>query len=417
MKQYISLILDKSSSFLGLDVRYFGKNFTWLNGSYLISTGFGFILSIAFANLISKDIFGHYTYVHSLMGTMGFLGLTGMSTAISRAAANKRYSILPQAIATTLLTSIAGTILLAVLALGFSDKALIPAIIVAALVFPFRQISTYAYSFLHGIKEFKRASILSIFPAALSPILLIIALLIEKTSLSLLITLSLLPTTVLGILYTIPIIRKFNIKVDKHLSSKDVIYGLWLSIVDILPAAAIHIDKVIIGILLPPSHLAVYTFALALPNVARDILRNSNHLFLPKLSTISPSQYRKRIWRFLGLFSLLVVGSVLALIVIIPFVFRWFFPSYMESIRLAQLVSLSLLSIPSILFTTYFDAKADLKSTVTLNIVYFIFLVGSLFLFMKFLGLGVLGAVYAKISTRLLTGITSSLIYFTKYKN
>jgi hypothetical protein len=36
---------------------------------------------------------------------------------------------------------------------------------------------------------------------------------------------------------------------------------------------------------------------------------------------------------------------------------------------------------------------------------------------MKFLGLGVLGAVYAKISTRLLTGITSSLIYFTKYKN
>jgi O-antigen/teichoic acid export membrane protein len=134
MSQYLTIFLNKTTSFLKLDVRYFGKNFTWTSIAEVVGVFMNFFLALAFAHFLSKDAFGHYTYVQSWFFTFGFFGLTGMGTAISKAAAEGRVAIYSQAIALTLISGVGGTIMLVILAMGFSDKALVFPLLIAAFI-------------------------------------------------------------------------------------------------------------------------------------------------------------------------------------------------------------------------------------------------------------------------------------------
>src|ERR1041384_6093938 len=101
--------LHKSENLLQTDITYLLKGGFWLSASQVIATLSGFLMSIAFANLISKEAFGIYKYALSVAGIIGALSLTGMGTAVTRSVA-KGFESLRQGFRTNLKWSLGITV-------------------------------------------------------------------------------------------------------------------------------------------------------------------------------------------------------------------------------------------------------------------------------------------------------------------
>src|SRR3989344_764495 len=79
--------LKRSEKITKTDMIYLAKGHFWLIVGQILSSISAFLLSIAFANLLPKEIYGSYKYVLSIAGVLSVFTLTGMSAAISQAAA------------------------------------------------------------------------------------------------------------------------------------------------------------------------------------------------------------------------------------------------------------------------------------------------------------------------------------------
>ena len=75
------------SSKVGLDLPYFIKGGFWLSVGQFFGTLKGFILSIVFANLLSKEVFGEYSFAMTVLGIAGVFALPGMGVAVVQAVA------------------------------------------------------------------------------------------------------------------------------------------------------------------------------------------------------------------------------------------------------------------------------------------------------------------------------------------
>src|SRR3989344_3617190 len=84
------------------DAVYVAKSGFWLSLGQIFSSGLAFLLSIFFANYVSKDIYGQYKFVLSITGILGALSLTGMGTIVIQAVARGAEGILKDAVKTTL---------------------------------------------------------------------------------------------------------------------------------------------------------------------------------------------------------------------------------------------------------------------------------------------------------------------------
>ena len=80
-------IRKKAEAYLQTDVRYILSGGIWLTMGQVISSGSSFLLSIAFANLLSKEVYGEYKYIISLFGLLGALSLSGLGTSITGSSA------------------------------------------------------------------------------------------------------------------------------------------------------------------------------------------------------------------------------------------------------------------------------------------------------------------------------------------
>ena len=86
-KKFSALLVHRTESFIKTDLVYFLKGGFWINSNYIINSFFFLILSILFANFVSKDIFGIYKYIISITAIAGVFSLTGMNVAVMRAVA------------------------------------------------------------------------------------------------------------------------------------------------------------------------------------------------------------------------------------------------------------------------------------------------------------------------------------------
>ncbi|HEY4510903.1 MAG TPA: oligosaccharide flippase family protein, partial [Candidatus Paceibacterota bacterium] len=69
------------------DMLYLAKGGFWITLGQGISTIAGLALAVGFANLISKEVYGTYSFILSLAGVISVLTLTGTRTAMTQAVA------------------------------------------------------------------------------------------------------------------------------------------------------------------------------------------------------------------------------------------------------------------------------------------------------------------------------------------
>ncbi|HIQ39518.1 MAG TPA: polysaccharide biosynthesis protein, partial [Methanothermococcus okinawensis] len=87
LKERVYLLAKRYSAKVGLDLPYFIKGGFWLSSGQFFSTLKGFILSVVLANILSRESFGEYSFVISILGIAGAFALPGMSFAIIQSVA------------------------------------------------------------------------------------------------------------------------------------------------------------------------------------------------------------------------------------------------------------------------------------------------------------------------------------------
>ncbi len=362
-------LLRWSERFFKTDMVYLSQGGFWLSVGQAVSIGSSFLLSIAFANFLPKEVYGNYKFILSATSILGGFSLSGMGQAVIQGVAQKKDGVLKDAINESLRWSIITVAIAGVIFIYYwlnDNRVLSWAFLITGLTTPI--INSYGLygGFLNGRREFKVGSSLAMISQVLGVIVLIITAMFFHNALYLVLANFAINTLVaIGFYFYVLRTYKPNPITDHSL----VAYGKHVSLINFLGTIASQLDKILIFHYLGAIQLAIYAFATAIPEQIRGSYKNLFNLALPKYSAKEGELKSSIIDKTLRL-TVMTVGVVLTYMVFAPFIYKFFFPKYLESISYSQWYILGLITIPGLtLFNTYFQVKKETKILYQINIV------------------------------------------------
>lgn len=391
---------------------YLAKGGFWIGIGQVVSSLSTFGLAVAFANLLPPEVYGTYKYALGLAGMFAVFTLPGNATALSRAVARGNDGNLRTATRERILWSIAGLFVALALALYYflaGNYLLASASVIIACTLPIFDTFTLYAAFLTGKKDFKTQTLYHAITQGVS-----VAVLITTTfftdNLIILLLAYFLPLAAIRYLFYRTTVGRIadDARIDPAMST----YGKHLSAMNVLNSIASNIDKLLLWHFLGPIQLAVYAFAIAIPEQMKGPLKGMGELVLPKFSGKSPEEvaralpgFWKKMWMYTG--ALCVVS--LSYVLIAPIIFSVFFPLYMDSVLYSQLFALSIPAAASIVPLAVLSAQKKTGAQYFLNIAQP--LIQTLLFFLLIPPWGIMGAIVAWIAGRyaatLLTVITT----------
>jgi len=402
-------LLRKSERFTKTDMVYLTKGGFWLSLSQVISSIFALILSIVFAHTISQETFGTYKFVLSTAGIITSFALSGLGNAAIRSVARGYEGDFLK----VFFISLKWDILLCLSGLTISTYYFIQgnmllgkAFLIVGCLAPLLD-SLEMYTVLPSAKrDFRWLSLTSMVRTTITSSGLIITLFLTKNPLIIIFSYFLLHSiTVLVIFITTH--RSFK---QNHRTENDTLkLGTHLSFLGCLTSFADKIDQILLFHYFGPVQLAIYNYAVAIPNNISSFTKNIGTLAMPKYAVINKDQARSTIFRK----SLVIFLYGLPIVIIYYFlshlVFQTFFPQYMDSIFYSQVYALALF-INGSLPIAFLDAHRAIKEKYILNLSSSIFKIIAMLLGLYFFGL--IGLIISRIISKLFGLILSWFLIF-----
>ena len=361
MKNKLYLLLRKSEKYFKTDMVYLVAGGFWLTSAQFISSASVFLLAIVFANLIPKETYGTYKYVLSVTGVLALVTLKGMDSAVTYGASRGIEGVFFPALKAKIKwgsLTILGSILLSGYYYLNGNNALAEAFFLISFFLPFVDTLGIYANFLQGKKLFRISSIYGIITQIGSTAIIIVGLFFTK-NLIVILFIYFASWTSFRLFFFLRTIKKFppNDKYDLSILS----YGKHSSIVNMLDALITSIDGLLIFHYLGPVELAVYSFAIAPVSQIRSLFSNIPTLAIPRLATRHSKDIdlviKKRV------LILLIIGILLSLAYILSaeYIYRLFFPKYLEAVFFSQLFSIAIaLSLPQVVFGAAVSSKITL---------------------------------------------------------
>lgn len=367
--QFLRLI-KWSEGVFKTDMTYLARNGFWLTIGQFVALASSFILSIVFANTLPKEVYGNYKFILSATGILGAMSLTGLGTVVTQAVAGGKDGILNRAIRTQLKWS--SIVFIAALGIGIyyflnGNHGLFYAFIIAGLAAPIINAYGLYGSFLTGKKDFKSNTLYWSITQIISVALLIIISITTKNALALIFT-YFASSALMSFFFYRHIIRTrtFNAEEDDSL----ITYGIHISAMNVFGTIANQLDKILVFHYLGALNLAVYSFSLALPEQIKGSFKNLFNLALPKYASVDHIHMRKSIIKKIWQLTSYTILLVIAYILVAPFIYKLFFPKYLDSVWYSQIYALGLIAIPAIsLFGTYFQLRKKTDVLYKLSII------------------------------------------------
>lgn len=330
---------------------YVAESSFWSTISFSVTSALSFILVIAFANLLPREAYGTYKYIMSLAGSLGFLTLTGMNTAVTQAVARGHNGIVKYSVRLQLrwnLLFVAGLLILAGYYLIQDNRLFAITLGILAFSLPFTAAFNTYGAFLAGKKEFKKGAIYAVVSSSIYVVVMLSALFLTK-NLAILVAVYAFGNLLPAILIYFHIIKLYRLEGWEKKQEQDLFrYGGHLSIVNIFSTISQYIDKIVVFRYLGAVQLAIYALAIAAPERLRGLTKNISSILLPKLSSktltdIKPVFYQRT-------FQGMAVGALISLVYILlaPLFFKLLLPQYLDSIRYSQVFSINFIfTIPA----------------------------------------------------------------------
>ncbi len=394
-----------------LDLNYFISGSFWLTLKQIIVISTGFLISVLLANYLSKETFGQYSFITSILSVATIFGLPGLSQYVIKNLSQNKDGIYFDSLKEVFKWSFLGSLLLFSVAIygemngnNYGSKIFL----LLGIIFPIYSISNYCLVFFTGKKNFEIVSKISIFQSLLLTIGLSFGI-INNYSLFWLIVLTIIPNLLLNY-FTLIFVKKY-LK-NKKSSIKEIKEGKKFSISQGFSMIGLKVDSLIIAFLLGFEELAIFTIITLLPNQLKTLTNIFTPLILPKITSNKKTKKININQYFKYLLYLSIVLIIFYSIFAYP-IFKIFYPKYLDYILLSIIFNLSFITFPSFILSNYlikmkktnFLIKKDVYSTI------FLIFCSTIFIYI----LGLLGAIIARILYRTFNfGII--LYYYNKTK-
>lgn len=400
-----------SEKYTKTDMVYLAKGGSWLTFRQIISSASVFFLSLIFANYLSPDTYGIYKYVLSLGILISAASLSGLGVALSRSASHNQDLSLKIAFRENLVWSIPSCLL----SLGMSiyyylmgNNTLAVSLIFIAILSPLSNSGQLYNAFLQGKKDFKNSSIFDAIGAGVNFIALVIALILTSNPLGIIFA-YFFSSAIYNLIIYLYIRRTYQLN---NVSDPNLIsYSKHLSVMSILSIVATQIDKIFVFQQLGAVDLAIYTFAIAIPEQIKGLLKIFPSLAFPKFTNRSIKEIQKTILPKLFQFVLLTIVISLIFMVASPYIYQFFFPRYLASVPYSIIFGLSLFTAASTISVTVLKAHQAQKELYINTIVSYTSQIIIVFLAVYFWGLW--GAIIGTMISRLIALIIPTILIYT----
>jgi len=368
-KKIIYNLLRKSQKFTGTDNVYIAKHGSYLTIGNVIGVVASLLLSVAFARLLSQEIYGEYRYLLSIISVIGIIVLPGLDDAFLQTVAKGFEGSFKKIIKTKFKWGVLGSLVSLIIAVYFliiQNFDLAISFLIAAIFFPLMVSSKIYLSYLTGKKLFGIQVKYSTISQIIAAISIIITLFLTK-SLIILVLVYFLSNTFSKIYFLFRTIKRNP--PNKKEGSGIISFGKHLSLVRVAKTISEQLDKILLFNALGPVQVAIYSFALLPIREITILLQNVRLIALPKLSVKSKREIKKTLLKKIGKGTLLIIPFIAAYIFVAPYIYRILFPQYIESIFYSQLFALTLIAFPVSMIALFFQAQMMKKELYQFNII------------------------------------------------
>lgn len=409
-KMFLHSILKKIENWTHTDIKYLIKGGTWLSVNQIVSFLSSFLLAIAFANLLPKEVYGTYRYILSIFSLLSIPTLAGINTALVRSVAQGYDSSILPALKTKIKWGLLGGLSSLILA-GYyyynHNLTLTVCFAIAGIFIPFMDSFLVFDSFLLGKKLFNKYSQYNTVITFFSAVVMVSTVFFTK-NVYLIILSYFFVYTLLRLFALLVTIKKIDWNKKEDLEM--IKYGKHLSAIDILSILADQLDKILIFHFLGASQLAIYAIAIAPVEQTKTLFKILQSLALPKFSQKTIEEIRDTIILKIKKLTILIAVVVGLYILMAPFIYKFFFPQYLNSIFYSQIYALSLFGSEALIIKTVLQSQKEIKKLYYINTTVPIVKAGCLIIFGFFFG--VIGVVSSIIISRLFSFVLSA--YYLK---
>lgn len=341
-------LLRWSEKYTGTDMVYLTGNGFWLLSAQGVASLSAFAVTVLLTNLLPKETFGQYRFILSIIPILAIFTLPGIGTALTRSVARGALVNL-RGIAKTkikwgLLSSL--TSLLGALYYFYKGNELLAyAFALSAIFLPFFETFFIYTSYYKGLQNFKTPAIYEGISRILQALLMVATVLLTKSVLAL-----------IAAFFVGQIITRlfFYLRTLKFQTSKQgfavddtIAYGKHLSAIGALGIVADNMDKLLVWHFLGAKALAIYAVAFAIPSQLVGIFGHMSALAEVKFASRNwNAEETKILIKKLARAMLIMTTPVALYILLAPKIFQLIFPTYLDSVRLTQVLALLILIMP-----------------------------------------------------------------------
>ena len=418
LKNKIYQYIEKLQRYVKIDLFYLIKGESWLMLGKLISITAAFLLSLAWANWIDKEIYGNYQYILSLIGIISIFSLPEIGSALIQAVARG----FEGSFISGFKIQLKWGFLASLSALGISgyyglqgNKNLFWCFLIVAVFLPLFNASLIYFSFLIGKKLFNVQVKYNSITQVIATIVMVLTLFLIKKLffnlpshiiLILIISVYFISRTILRFLFFRATKNRF--KPNSKQDPKTISFGKYLTLSGLINIVSSNLDKILLFHYLGAAELAIYFFAILIPEQIKSPLTHIGDLTLPKFSVRSREEIKKTILRKIFFLTLLISSLVFIYIIFAPLLYQIFFPKYLDSISYSRIYALSIIPL-CFSMGSIFRAKMMTKQIYQMGIIVSLIRTA---LFITLIPLyGIWGAIWGILSTRIFSAFLSLFFY------
>lgn len=350
-------LLRWSERYTKTDMLYLAGVGLWTNLNFGITTVLAFLLSVAFANLLPRDVYGVYQYLISISALISAVCLGGMNAAVTPSVARGFEGDLRASIRAQLYWNIVPTLIglgVAVYYALHANTTIAVGMVGVALLSPLvSAFNTYG-AFVGGKRDFRTLFVYTTIINVAYYVCIFAALAFVPNA-TFLVFVNLGVNAAATIFVYRRTLKKYkpNDKVDPE----TVPYGAHLSVMSAFGTVISQLDSVLVFHFLGPVSLAVYSFATLIPERLGGLFGFIGSAALPKFATRTVGELKDSIWG--KTVRAAIAGALGALVYALaaPWLFKLFFPKYLDAIFYTQVYSVIVVFIAANLVSSALQAK------------------------------------------------------------
>lgn len=358
-----------SEKYTNTDMVYLAKGGSWLVSGQFISSLSAFLLSIVFANFLSKETFGTYQYVLSIAGILAIPTLSGINTSLIRSIAQGKDGSFFDALKTKIKFGLIGGVASLILA-GYyylnGNIDLTISFLIISVFLPFTDSLSLYGSIINGKKLFHLSTIYGSILNICRLIFLTLIIILTKNVFLIIFSFYFI-NTLLRFIFLKKTIKKAGLNDIKDPGA--ISYGKHLSFMNILSSISGELDKILLWKFLGAAPLAIYSFSMSPVVRIQGLFKSFESLAFPKIANQKIEVLKRTLPQKVFRLFLLTIAPTIIYIILAPWIYQTFFPQYLDSVIYSQVFAIIILFTPQKIIGAALTAHAQKKALYVISLV------------------------------------------------